>query len=141
MQPRRPDERRRRAQEVAPMYGHGRTGGVLHRFGRSRCGMVNLTGVVTMAWRPPSTCTNAMHPMSWINDRGPPAVGTRLAIKGSGGSDMRTPILALTTLLALLMIPTRPVAGHVAAVTATVSGVVLHAQEAPAPPARVEVQV
>jgi hypothetical protein len=54
---------------------------------------------------------------------------------------MRTPILALTTLLALLMIPTRPVAGHVAAVTATVSGVVLHAQEAPAPPARVEVQV
>jgi len=54
---------------------------------------------------------------------------------------MRRPILAVAVLLALFAIPLVPAGGHVVAVATTISGVVLHAQEAPTPSARVDINV
>jgi hypothetical protein len=54
---------------------------------------------------------------------------------------MRTPILALAAVLALLALPMISAGGPATAVATVIGGVVLHAQEAPAPPAHVDIQV
>jgi hypothetical protein len=54
---------------------------------------------------------------------------------------MRTPILALTVLLALFAMPLVPASGPVGAMATTISAVV-HAQDAaPAPPSHVDVNI